>query len=166
MEKENTACFTGHRTIPTESLPEILSRLYSTVAQLILQGYDTFICGGAVGFDTEAAECVLAMKTRFPHVKLVLALPCRDQTVKWTNESDLFRYKKILGQADDVKYIRTFYAPGCMHERNRWMTAHASACVAYLTAMRGGAYYTFNHASKHGLKTINIAETAKRKDIQ
>ncbi len=158
MEKEKTVCFTGHRAIPAKERTEIVRRLYSEVARLILEGFDTFICGGAVGFDTEAAQCVLAMKDRFPHIRLVLALPCRDQTVKWDNESDLAKYKSILGLADEVEYMQPFYSSGCMHARNRWMADRSAVCIAYLTSNRGGTYYTYNYAIKNGLRTINVAK--------
>lgn len=158
MEREKTVCFTGHRNIPASVCAEVTSRLYSTVARLILDGCENFICGGAVGFDTSAAVCVLNMKERFPHIKLVLALPCRDQTMRWENLEDLSKYKEILGKADSVVYMQPFYSDGCMHQRNRWMVDHSSICVAYLTARRGGTFYTYNYAEKCGLKTINIAE--------
>jgi len=158
MVRENTVCFTGHRTLPKATYEDMRSTLYSTVARLILSGHDSFICGGAVGFDTEAARCVLNMRDRFPHIKLILALPCRDQTQKWVSIDDLTSYKEILGRADSVFYMQDFYDSGCMHKRNRWMVDHSAVCVAYLTSNRGGTYYTFNYAEKNGLQTINIAE--------
>ena len=89
MEKEKTVCFTGHRVISAEDMPVVMSRLYSLMAEHILRGYKNFICGGAVGFDTLAAESVIGFKARFPHIKLILCLPCRDQTAKWASVSDL-----------------------------------------------------------------------------
>lgn len=162
MNKEKAVCFTGHRSIPSSKRPEVLSRLYSAVARLILGGYTDFICGGAVGFDTAAAQCVLQMKERFPEIRLILALPCRDQTVKWESLDDLAAYKNILGKADSVHYMQPFYNSGCMHERNRWMVDHASVCIAYLTAKRGGTFYTYNYAEKCGLRLINVGEDDKQ----
>ncbi len=161
MEKEKTVCFTGHRTIPQKSKAALLSELYSTVMRLILEGYDSFICGGAVGFDTLAAECVLSMKMRFPEIKLILALPCRDQTVKWDDLGDLTKYKEILGKADWVEYVQHFYSEGCMHKRNRWMVDHASICISYLTSKRGGTAYTCNYANKNGVELINLGDKTK-----
>ena len=157
MDRSRTVCFTGHRKIAKESMADMKSDLYSCVCKLILEGYNTFICGGAVGFDTEAAECVLSFKVRFPDIKLVLALPCRDQTVKWADISDLSRYKRILGEADSVEYITPFYTDGCMLERNRWMVDRSASCVAYLTSERGGTAYTYKYAKKCGIRVINIA---------
>ena len=162
MEREKTACFTGHRAISQKIRPALLSELYSTVMHLILEGYDSFICGGAVGFDTMAAECVLSMKERYPEIKLILALPCRDQTVKWDDLGDLTKYKEILGKADVVEYVQPFYSEGCMHKRNRWMVDHSSVCIAYLTSKRGGTAYTCNYANKCNLTLINLGEKAAK----
>ena len=158
MEKEKTVCFTGHRKIPNETKAALLSQLYSTVLQLILEGYESFICGGAVGSDTLAAECVLSMKERYPEIKLILALPCRDQTVKWEDLGDLMKYKDVLGKADCVEYMQSFYSEGCMHKRNRWMVDHSDVCVAYLTNRRGGTAYTCNYANKNDVRLINLGE--------
>lgn len=51
--KSRTACFTGHRELPTDDLPEISKRLEDTLATLIEQGYRYFGAGGALGFDYE-----------------------------------------------------------------------------------------------------------------
>ena len=157
MEKEKTVFFTGHRIIAEEKKREMLSELYSAVCRFIISGYDHFICGGAMGFDTYAAECVLSFRDRFPHIKLVLALPCRNQTMKWNDLASLGKYKEILGKADVVEYMQTFYTDGCMHERNRWMADNSSACIAYMTGKRGGTAYTYKYAVDNGLRVINVA---------
>ena len=36
--------------------------------------------GGALGFDTLAAQTVLDMKKEYPQLRLILVLPCEDQT--------------------------------------------------------------------------------------
>ena len=157
MDKEKTVFFTGHRKIAEDRKKEMTVDLYSCVCRFILAGYDHFICGGAMGFDTYAAECVLSFRERFPNIKLILALPCRDQTTKWSDLASLEKYKEILGRADDVKYMQNFYTEGCMHERNRWMADNSSVCIAYLTSKRGGTAYTYNYALKNGLRVINLA---------
>ena len=157
MNRNKTVCFTGHRRIPKNEKNEISGDLYSAVCKLILEGYENFICGGAVGFDTLAAECVLSFKARFPEIRLILALPCRDQTMRWEDLDDLARYKRILGEADSVEYITPFYTDGCMLERNRWMVDHSAVCVDYLTSNRGGTAYTARYAAENGLRLINIA---------
>ena len=59
--KSRTACFTGHRELPTDDLPEISKHLEDTLATLIEQGYRYFGAGGALGFDTLAAQAVFSL---------------------------------------------------------------------------------------------------------
>ena len=48
-----TVCFTGHRELPADDLPEISKHLEDTLVKLIEQGYRYFGAGGALGFDYE-----------------------------------------------------------------------------------------------------------------
>lgn len=59
--KSRTACFTGHRELPADNLPEISKHLEDTLVTLIEQGYRYFGAGGALGFDTLAAQAVLRL---------------------------------------------------------------------------------------------------------
>ena len=43
--ESRTACFTGHRELPTDDLPEISKRLEDTLVKLIEQGYRYFGAG-------------------------------------------------------------------------------------------------------------------------
>ena len=54
--KDKTCCFTGHRKLPTEKLNKITDELEKTVIGLIADGYRFFGTGGALGFDTVAAQ--------------------------------------------------------------------------------------------------------------
>ena len=64
--RSKTVCFTGHRELPTDDLPEISKRLEDTLVALIEQGYCYFGAGGALGFDTLAAQTVLRLRERYP----------------------------------------------------------------------------------------------------
>ena len=44
--KSRTACFTGHRELPADDLPEISKHLEDTLVTLIEQGYRYFGAGG------------------------------------------------------------------------------------------------------------------------
>ena len=98
-----TACFTGHRKIPPESIPELSQRLKNTLLRLIEEGYMYFGAGGALGFDTLAAQCVLSLRKRYSHIKLILVLPCTTQTKGWSKD-DIAVYEEIKSQADKVVY--------------------------------------------------------------
>lgn len=92
--KEITCCFTGHRFIPTGQQTYVKNRLNHTVEALIKKGYSIFVAGGALGFDTMAAQCVLNLKSKYPHIKLFLILPCLEQASKWS-EDDIAVYQAI-----------------------------------------------------------------------
>ena len=143
--ESRTACFTGHRELPTDDLPEISKRLEDTLVKLIEQGYRYFGAGGALGFDTLAAQVVLRLRERYPQIRLILVLPCLNQTRGWP-------------QADIVTYTSEHYFQGCMQKRNRHLVDNSSVCICYLTKPTGGTAYTVNYASEHGLTIINIAK--------
>ena len=155
--KEKTVCFTGHRTIPMLKKWKIEKKLKETLEALIDNGYCYFGAGGALGFDTIAAQTVLALKKKHPEIKLILVLPCKNQTRGW-EEKDVSVYESIIEQADKVVYTQEHYDRGCMFKRNRHLVDNSSVCVAYLTEEKGGTAYTVNYANQKGVKVINIAE--------
>ena len=150
-------CFTGHRKIPTVDLPTVQKRLQKTIKQLMKQDITTFYCGGALGFDTLAAQVVLKARRFHPQVKLILALPCRDQAEQW-READRLLYESIKRRADEVVYLSERYTRGCMFERNRYMVDHSDVCVCYCTSDQGGTAYTMKYARRRGVPVINLAK--------
>lgn len=155
--KEKTVCFTGHRTIPMLKKWKIEKKLKETLEALIDNGYCYFGAGGALGFDTIAAQTVLGLKKKHPEIKLILVLPCKNQTRGW-EEKDVSVYESIIEQADKVVYTQEHYDRGCMFKRNRHLVDNSSICVSYLTEEKGGTAYTVNYANQKGVKVINIAE--------
>ena len=156
--KNQTVCFTGHRKIPPGQVDALARRLKSTLIQLINDGYLYFGAGGALGYDTLAANTVLELKTQFPDVKLILVLPCLSQTRGWSAR-DIEIYEDIMNRADKVVYTSQEYTKGCMHKRNRHLVDNSSVCVCYLTESTGGTAYTVDYARKNNLTVINLGET-------
>lgn len=155
--KQQTACFTGHRKIPSEEILTVKKRLLKTIAASIESGYCYFGAGGALGFDTIAAQSVLELKEKYPHIKLILVLPCPNQTRGWS-EHDVSEYERIKSEADKVVYTSEHYFRGCMQKRNRHLVDNSSLCICYLTESSGGTAYTVKYAQKCGLSIINITE--------
>ena len=151
--KDKTACFTGHRDIPPLKRPGIKHRLEREIERSIQAGYVYFGAGGALGFDTLAAQMVLKLKERYPDIKLILVLPCKTQTSGW-KQTDIDEYERIKAAADKVVFTSEVYYRGCMHKRNRHLVDNSSLCICYLTEDRGGTYYTVNYAKENGLKII------------
>ena len=84
---DKTVCFTGHRQIEKSVLPILAQQLETVLRQLIGEGCRYFGAGGALGFDTLAAQTVLRLREEFPHIRLILVLPCQDQVKNWPVES-------------------------------------------------------------------------------
>lgn len=155
-QKQQTCCFTGHRVIPPEILPALTTELEAALHALIQQGFRYFGAGGALGFDTLAAETVLRLKAEYPHIRLILVLPCKDQTKGWPLK-DVQRFQSLLGRADKVVYTAGLYQPGCMHRRNRHLVDNSAVCLAYCARSSGGSAYTLNYARKQGLAVVQLA---------
>ena len=164
--KAITCCFTGHRQISPEIMPTLATELESVLLRLIGDGFRFFCAGGALGFDTLAAETVLHLKMQYPQIRLILVLPCHEQTRGWKPEN-VQRYEAIRQKADKVIYTAEHYTRGCMHLRNRYLVDHSAVCVAHCTRTTGGSAYTMAYAHRQGIPVIRLGtdqtETASRK---
>ena len=165
FDRARGCCFTGHRpnALPDagnerkpgmRALDELLSR---AVERAVSDGFTEFYAGGALGFDTLAAEAVLRVRQSDSSVSLHLALPGLDQTEGWS-ENQLLRYEQIRAGASEVWYAAERCSPASMQKRNRYLVDHASRCVAYLRRMKGGTLYTVNYALDSGVEVDNLAE--------
>ena len=123
----------------------------------IEQGYQYFGAGGALGFDTLAAQTVLHLKQRYPCIKLILVLPCKDQATRW-RANDVKEYERIKSHADKIVYTAERYYNGWMQKRNRHLVDGSSLCICYLAKQEGGTAYTVQYASEKGLRVVNIVE--------
>lgn len=152
--KNQTCCFTGHRDCKDDR--KLRKRLKLAVTELITQrGVRYFCAGGALGFDTIAARCIIRLKRKYPHIRLILILPCPEQDRYWSDR-DKAVYKDITDKADRVVYTSLRYTRGCMHRRNRCLVDNSAYCIAYCGKNAGGTYYTLNYAAARGLEIINL----------
>ena len=156
IDKFKVACFSGHRKLP-QDLTEIMENLERAIISLIEQGVVFFGSGGAIGWDQLAATTVLKLKKDYPHIKLVMVLPCppEQQSLKW-NEKQKKRYYKILEQADKVRVLSPKYTNTCMLDRNRHLVDNSAYLICYLRENSGGTFYTVNYAQQKGLKILRI----------
>ena len=155
---ETACCFTGHRLIPEDIKASLVERLKNGVNYLYTSmNIKTFYAGGTLGFDTLAAEAVIACRKERPDIRLVIVVPCEDQDKKW-GIKDKIRYYLIKQAADDVICLSDHYYRGCMHQRNRYLVDHSAACICYLTEDTGGTAYTVGYAQSKGLKIFNLAK--------
>ena len=154
-------CFTGHRKIEYAFLDGTRAVPEHCVEHLVGRGYDEFRSGGALGFDLLAALAVLKVKKKYPHIKLVLMLPCRDQDKYWKDhEKEVYEYVKR--HADEISYLQERYSTGVMHRRNRRLVDGSHACVAYMKTRGGGTSYTCDYAEERGVRVFNIYKKLSR----
>ena len=149
-------CFTGHREIKQIKASVLIERLENTVIDLIEnEGVTDFRAGGARGFDSIAAMCIIKMKAKYPNIKLHLVLPCQNQE-KYFSNSEKQVYKYVFENADTVRFVNPKYNPSVMFARNRELVTGADVCVAYMYKLTGGTYYTVNYARKNKVDVKNL----------
>ena len=156
VDKSKVACFSGHRKLPRDCA-ELRAKLKKEIIGLIEREVVFFGAGGAWGFDMLAEETVLQLKEDYPHIKLVLVLPCPpdQQTLKWSVDQRQ-RYYEILERADKVRILSPQYTSDCMLARNRHLVDGSAYLVCYLRKRRGGTAYTVDYADRQGLQIIRL----------
>lgn len=159
MDKLRTCFFTGHRKIANRKIDIIKKKTAETIEKLIIE-YDVknFISGGALGYDTIAAETVIEMRKKYPHIKLFLYLPCYGQSANWT-DSQKFRYRMMMAYADEAIYVtEDKYTENCMKLRNMKMIKDSFFCIAFCILSNSGTGLTIRNAEVAGANIFNIAD--------
>lgn len=163
-EKQSyTACFTGYRpdkcswgyNEENARCIDMRNRAKIAIEEAINNGYHTFLCGMALGFDMICAELVLELKKKYPNIKLIGAIPCKDQYCRWNIKLQA-RYKKLVKQLDAVRCIYDKYEDGCMIERNEYMVNNSSLVIALFDGKSGGTAKTIKYAEKMGKSIVVI----------
>ena len=158
-KKNYTLCFTGHRPqkLPwgfneqDERCLTMKEKLKGLIEQSIIDGYCYFWSGMALGFDMICVEILLELKVKYEHIKIYGALPCKNQSQKWSLEQQK-RYDKLINQLDGTHCLNDYYTgPECMLERNRFMIDNSSKLIALFNGNSGGTKSTIEYAKKQGL---------------
>ena len=151
--KEKTCAVTGHRVVSKKLDPkEVENSLY----KVINDGFDTFLCGMALGFDTLCFNILCRLKKDNP-IKIIACVPCDSQDTFFTKKQKA-EYKKMLDNADEVIYVSKTYFDGCMQVRNQFMVDNASKLIAYLNAGYGGTYNTVKYAIDRGVSVEYVGK--------
>ncbi len=161
-----TAAFTGYRPekMPfTEQISDPQYVHFRTVEARVLRmlaerGYTRFVTGLAMGFDTWAAEDVLALKEEFPDVVLHCAVPFPEQDSGWA-EVDRARRRAICERADSVVTVSPSRVKDVYFIRNRYMVDMADTVICAYDGRRGGTAYTVRYAIEHEKHVICINPT-------
>ena len=161
---KNVCYFTGYRSFECpwgfnesdKRCVNMKNRLKQEIERAINCGYNIFLCGMALGFDMICAEIVLELKKIYPNIKLLAALPCKNQDEKW-NSIQKLRYQNLLKQVDGIRCVYEKYTgKQCMLERNYYMVNNSSLVIALYDGKSGGTQKTLQAAKKLGLNIILI----------
>lgn len=153
--KETTCCFTGHRNLSDDDYETLKHSTKNAILSLTEKGIDTFICGGAIGFDMLSGLIVTQLKEENEKLKLILFLPHKNQD-KFYNEKDKRLYQHLKTNADRVVYTSPDYYDGCLQFRNRCMVENSAYLISYCTKKHGGSYYTTEYAKQLNLSITSI----------
>ena len=157
-----TASFTGQRPKDLGSYnPKDLAPFLWEVQKVIIsyienKNCDTFIAGGALGFDLWAARIVIKLKEKYPHIKLISALPCRNQSKMWSKASQE-EWQFVIDNSDEVVLVTDEdYKPYLMQKRNEFMVDKADFIIAgHNGNTHGGTFNCLQYARKK-IKEENI----------
>ncbi len=149
IDKSKAVCITGHRRL---FKPIDIKRLKRAFNICIDEGYDTFLIGMALGFDTLCFK-VLEEIRREKEFKIIACIPCPEQN-KFFSDEQKREYNRMIEVADQKIVLSPGYTSYCMMKRNRFMVDNSSVVIAYLTQDKGGTKATVDYAVKKGLQVI------------
>lgn len=109
----------------------------------------------AMGVDIYAAEIVLQLKEKYPHITLECAIPCETQANRW-NDSWRNRYFDIIYRADAAKTLQTRYTYDSMMKRNKYMVDNSDVVIAVWNGEKSGTGNTVRYAESCGKSIIII----------
>lgn len=156
IDKSHAVAFTGHRHINADNIASLREELTHTIRQQYLNGYTTYIIGGAVGFDLLSAEIVLELQQEFTDIQLFCAVPYAGHHIYFRNES-MQRYIHIADKATANIILSSHYHDGCFLRRNDYMIEHCSLLIAYYNqSPRSGTGYTVRRAEANNTPIINL----------
>ena len=143
MIDKNRACaFSGHRLLSGGfSLDELKKAVYKAIND----GFDTFLCGMALGFDTVAFSVLEEVKLEGHPIKIIACIPCDSQSL-YFKKKQKEEYDRMVSAADERILVSDKYFDGCMQKRNEFMVENCTRLITYLNFNRGGTYNTVKYA--------------------
>ena len=147
----NTCAISGNRVLAKDF---DIEKLKGTLESLIQSGYDTFLNGMAIGFDSVCFSVLYSLRKKYK-IKIIACIPCKTQNYKYTDEQNKV-YANMLENADECILISENYTKGCMQKRNMYMVDNSSALVVYQRKSTGGTKNTIDYAKRKGKVIIFI----------
>ena len=154
--RQHRCCFTGHRPENLDK-PEddVIEGLKKEIRTATADGFRTFISGMARGVDLWAAEIVLALRDKGAEIRLICASPYRGFESRWSRDWQE-RYRRVMEQADLVRFICPGYSRDCFRRRNEWMVDHSARVIAAYNGGPGGTRNTVEYAIRHSVPVVYV----------
>ena len=165
MDRKKTLSFSGYRPEKfkfilhqgNEAYLALEKRIENAILQAVDDGYTSFICGAAKGFDLVAGSLVVALRESWAELadlNLVAVLPFKRHG--FSSEPWRTLHRMVLGGASEVVTLASKYYTQAYHDRNRYMVDHSSRLICYYDGQKGGTAYTIKYATKQELAIINV----------
>ena len=158
-----TCCFTGHRNIPLDLVCPLQSAMREKICSLLSEGVIYYGVGGAVGFDSLAAETLFELRLSYPQIKVILVYPFDGFNARWTAEQR-GKYDALLPQYDKRVCVSRIPGREAYLMRNRRLVDQSSHCIAFCERKYGGTAYTVRYAQSNGCQVYNLASSIVRQD--
>ena len=175
-------CFTGRRPKDlfgyekARYLP-LMEALKSCLRQHINEGYDTFISGGAQGFDQLSFWAVNRLKDEYSHIRNIVYVPFEGQERIW-KDTGLFskhEYRLMLKFSDEIHVV----TPGnignkadvvkALHDRNHAMVNTSDAVFGLFPdlswqspTVKGGTAECLKYAHSAGKPIYQLSNATLR----
>ena len=149
INKARAVAITGHRVLYDDFNKQELKKL---LTKFVDKGFNTFLVGMALGFDTVCFQTLEEIKKQ-SEVKIIACIPCLGQDYKFTVKQKQ-EYDRMLSVADEKIVLSEEYTSTCMQKRNKFMVDNASGVLAYLKRDFGGTANTVKYAEKVGVPVI------------
>lgn len=151
INKARTVAISGHRVLEKDFNKELLTKKLKTFVD---NGFDTFLIGMALGFDTACFNALEEIRKE-KNIKLIACIPCPSQAYKFT-VAQKKEYDRMLSVSDEKILISESYTPTCMMKRNKFMVDNATGLFAYYKRDYGGTANTVKYAMKKGVPIITF----------
>ena len=151
INRKKTICVSGHRYFGKDLKKE---RVESFLRKLIEKGFNTFLIGMAIGFDTLCFQILERLREE-NDIKIIACVPCPEQPQRF-NQKQKEEYFRLLSVADEKVILSDKYTSYCMQKRNEFMVDNSFAVLCYLNKNSGGTFNTVNYAKKKNVFVINV----------
>lgn len=142
---------TGHRNLKGDIAA---GDIEEKIELLISQGYTLFLCGMALGFDTECCRILYSLRKKYD-IGVIACIPFSGQEFKFSPLQKEI-YRQYVDESDGKVILSPYYKTGCYFERNRFMVDACDALLAYLREEKGGTYYTVKYAKSKNKNILYV----------